>query len=112
LSASYAQGFQHSNIVQHNVMLHWSLNSTAWSQWGWSQKINWIQHVTPTFDLLYSPQDNGIIATQWLNYEWIDTGSASLDLELAARFLTGKSNSAYANLPDKHMILLNLKGRF
>jgi len=112
LSASYAQGFQHSNIVQHNVMLHWSLNSTAWAQWGWSREINWIQHVTPTFDLLYSPQDNGIIATQWLNYEWIDTGSASLDLELAARFLTGKSNSAYANLPDKHMILLNLKGRF
>lgn len=112
LSASYTQGFQHSNIVQHNVMLHWSLNSTVWAQWDWSREINWIQHVTPTFDLLYSPQDNGIIATQWLNYEWIDTGSASLDLELAARFLTGKSNSAYANLPDKHMILLNLKGRF
>ncbi|WP_041393896.1 hypothetical protein [Photobacterium profundum] len=112
LSTSYAQGFQLSNIVQHNVMLHWSLNSTAWAQWDWSREINWIQHVTPTFDLLYSPQDNGIIATQWLNYEWIDTGSASLDLELAARFLTGKSNSAYANLPDKHMILLNLKGRF
>ncbi|WP_428435771.1 hypothetical protein [Photobacterium frigidiphilum] len=112
LSASYAQGFQLSNIVQHNVMLHWSLNSTAWAQWDWSREINWIQHVTPTFDLLYSPQDNGIIATQWLNYEWIDTGSASLDLELAARFLTGKSNSAYANLPDKHLILLNLKGQF
>lgn len=112
LSASYAQGFQHSNIVQHNMMLHWSLNSTAWAQWNWSREINWIQYVTPTFDLLYSPQDSGVIATQWLNYEWIDTGSVSLDLELAARFLTGKSNSAYANLPDKHMILLNLKGRF
>ncbi len=35
-----------------------------------------------------------------------------LELELAARFLGGKSDFAYANLPDSHMILLNIKGRF
>lgn len=112
ISASYTQAYQQANLVQHNVMFHWTLDSSAWSQWEWSQGYNWLQDVTPTFDLLYSPQDTGFIATQWLNVGLMDTGEASVDLELAARFLNGKSSSAYANLPGKHMILLNLKGRF
>ncbi|CAK3195455.1 Beta-lactamase [Vibrio crassostreae] len=102
LAGSYAQGYQHANLVQHNIMFHWSLGSTH----------GWLEGITPTFDVMLSPQDGGFIATQWLNYQAIDNGDSSLDLELAARFLGGKSDSAYANLPDSHMILLNIKGRF
>ncbi|CAK1856748.1 hypothetical protein [Vibrio crassostreae] len=102
LAGSYAQGYQHANLVQHNIMFHWSLDSTH----------GWLEGITPTFDVMLSPQDGGFIATQWLNYQAIDNGDSSLDLELAARFLGGKSDSAYANLPDSHMILLNIKGRF
>ena len=102
LAGSYAQGYQHANLVQHNIMFHWSLDSTH----------GWLEDITPTFDVMLSPQDGGFIATQWLNYQALDNGHSSLDLELAARFLGGKSDSAYANLPDSHMILLNIKGRF
>ena len=102
LAGSYAQGYQHANLVQHNIMFHWSLDST----------YGWLEDITPTFDVMLSPQDGGFIATQWLNYQALDNGDSSLDLELAARFLGGKSDSAYANLPDSHMILLNIKGRF
>ncbi|OCH13748.1 MULTISPECIES: hypothetical protein [unclassified Aliivibrio] len=109
---SYQQGFNQANMVQHNMMFHWSLDPNAWSTWQWSQNISWLSQFTPTFDVLYSPEDNGVIATQWLNYLLHDSGDSSIEMELAARFLTGKSDSAYANLPDKHMILLNLKGRF
>lgn len=109
---SYQQGFNQANMVQHNMMFHWSLDPNAWSTWQWSQNISWLSQFTPTFDVLYSPEDNGVIATQWLNYLVHDNGDSSIEMELAARFLTGKSDSAYANLPDKHMILLNLKGRF
>lgn len=109
---SYQQGFNYANMVQHNIMFHWSLDPNAWSTWEWSQNISWLSQFTPTFDVLYSPEDNGIIATQWLNYLVHDSGDSSIEMELAARFLTGESNSAYANLSDKHMLLLNLKGRF
>jgi hypothetical protein len=109
---SYQQGFNQANMVQHNMMFHWSLDPNAWSTWEWSRDISWLSQFTPTFDVLYSPEDNGVIATQWLNYLVHDNGDSSIEMELAARFLTGKSDSAYANLPDKHMILLNLKGRF
>jgi len=110
-SPAYQQGYLHSNIVAHNMMLHWSLDSTAWANWQWSQG-SWLKDFTPSIDLLYSPQDNGLIATQWLNYLLFDSGHAKTELQLAARFFTGDSTSAYANLPDKHTILLNLKGRF
>jgi len=115
LASSYAQGYQHANLVQHNLLFHWSLDSTAWAQMFTDDSMGsatWLDNLTPTFDLMYSPADGGIIATQWLNYQLIDTGASSIDLELAARFLAGKSDSAYANLPDSHMILLNIKGRF
>ncbi|NAZ91180.1 hypothetical protein [Vibrio toranzoniae] len=102
LAGSYAQGYQHANLVQHNIMFHWSLDST----------YGWFEDITPTFDVMLSPQDGGFIATQWINYQALDNGDSSLNLELAARFLAGKSDSAYANLPDSHMIILNIKGRF
>ncbi|MGO2159352.1 MAG: hypothetical protein ACTH4J_02670 [Vibrio toranzoniae] len=102
LSGSYAQGYQHANLVRHNIMFHWSLDST----------YGWFEDITPTFDVMLSPQDGGFIATQWINYQALDNGDSSLNLELAARFLAGKSDSAYANLPDSHMIILNIKGRF
>ncbi|KLN63411.1 hypothetical protein [Vibrio sp. VPAP30] len=112
LASSYAQGLNNANLVQHNVMFHWSLDSTSWSQWVWTNEILWLDNLTPTFDLLYSPQDQGMIATQWLNYRVYDSGSASFSVELAARFMTGDSESLYANLSDKRMIFLNLRGKF
>ncbi|MBW3695219.1 hypothetical protein EK599_05910 [Vibrio sp. T187] len=119
LGASYLQGYQHANVVEHNILFHWSLDSSAWSQIlptdagnSWGDVLGFLDNLTPTFDLMYTPQDGGFIATQWINYRVSDTGVSSVDLELAARFLSGKSDSAYANLPDSHMILLNIKGRF
>jgi hypothetical protein len=93
-------------------MFHWTMNATAWSQWSLTQQQLWLDNLTPTFDLLYSPQDQGVIATQWLEYQIYDSGAASLSAELAARFMTGSRDSLYANLSDKRMIFLNLKGKF
>ncbi|MCP5079101.1 MAG: hypothetical protein GY951_13730 [Psychromonas sp.] len=110
-SPAYLQGYLHSNIVAHNIMAHWSLDSNIWSNWQRSQG-SWLKDFTPSIDLLYSPQDNGVIATQWLNYLLHDSGESKTEIQLAARFFTGNSTSAYANMPDKHTILVNLKGRF
>ncbi|MCC2521813.1 hypothetical protein [Vibrio coralliilyticus] len=112
LSHSYAQGLNHINLVHNNVMFHWSLNPTSWSQWQWSKNALWLESVEPTFDLLLSPQDGGVIATQWINYSAYDSGQTSVDVELAARFMTGSHDSVYANLSDKRMIFINLKGKF
>nr|WP_245796781.1 hypothetical protein [Vibrio aerogenes] len=112
LALSYANGLNHENIVQHNLMLHVSLDSAAWSQWQWSRQYLWLSNFEPTFDVLISPSDGGVIATQWLDYTLYDSGQASLMLELAGRFYTGRSGSVYADLPDKRVILLNLKGSF
>jgi len=112
LSHSYAQGLNHINLAQHNVMFHWSLNPTSWGQWQWSKNALWLENVEPTFDLLLSPQDGGVIATQWINYSAYDSGQTSVDVELAARFMTGSQDSVYANLSDKRMIFINLKGKF
>lgn len=112
LAASYGQGLNNANLVEHNVMFHWSLDSSSWSQWEWAQDLLWLDNLTPTFDLLYSPQDKGVIATQWLDYRVYDSGAASFSAELAARFMTGASDSLYANLSDKRMIFINLRGKF
>ncbi|NOH80347.1 hypothetical protein F0231_11425 [Vibrio sp. RE86] len=112
LASSYAQGLNQVNLVQHNVMFHWSLDSSSWSHWEWSQSILWLEDLTPTFDVLYSPQDQGVIATQWLDYQLFDSGTISFSTEFAARFMTGDKESVYANLSDKRMIFINLKGKF
>lgn len=110
-SPAYQQGYSHANIMEHNMMLHWRLDKSAWANWQWSQG-SWLKDFTPSIDLLYSPQDNGLIATQWLNYLLHDSAKSKTEIQLAARFFSGNSDSAYANLPDKHTMLLNLKGRF
>jgi hypothetical protein len=110
-AGNYAQGFDHINLVQHNMMLHWSLNSNSWSNWHWSKDWLWLNNFQPTFDLMLAPEDGGVIATQWVNYQMYDSGSSSISLEIAARYLGGESNSVYANLPDNYMVLLNLTGR-
>lgn len=112
LASSYAQGLAQSNLVAHNVMFHWSLDSSAWGHWGWSQDALWLNNVTPTLDVLYSPQDNGVIVTQWLDYQAYDSGRSSFNIEMALRFMAGEKDSVYANLSDKRMIFINLKGRF
>lgn len=112
LARSYAQGLNHANLVAHNLMLHWSLDSSAWSQWEWSRDYLWLNKFTPTADFLYSPQDGGLIATQWLDFQAYDSGDTSLNIETALRFMTGSKQSVYANLSDKRMIFINLKGRF
>lgn len=112
LAASYAQGLQHANLVQHNLMFHWRWDSHAWMAWHGINSALWLADMTPTLDVLFSPQDGGVIVTQWINYQWLDTGKYSVELEFAARFLTGDSQSTYAQIEDKHMMVFNLKGRF
>lgn len=112
---SYANGYQQGNIVQHNVMLHWSFDSSGWSNYNLSDiglPNDVLSSLTPLVDVLYSPEDFGLIVTPKLTYEWLNTGETQFETELAARFLLGDEQSAYQNLPDKNMILLNLKGRF
>ncbi|PKF63752.1 hypothetical protein CW745_02620 [Psychromonas sp. psych-6C06] len=96
----YQQGYTHSNIVAHNLMLHWAFDNSI------------LKDVVPSMDLLYSPQDNGLIVTQWISYLLHDSGRSKIEIQLAARFFTGKHDAAYANLPDQHTFLANLKGRF
>ena len=110
--AMYGNGLSLANLVQHNLMLHWNLDAFAWSQWQWTSTYSWLENVTPTFDVLYSPQDNGYIATQWLDYAAYDSGSSAVNIELAARFFGGSDDAVYANIGDKRMIFINLKGRF
>jgi hypothetical protein len=116
LLSSYAQGYQHANIVQHNLMLHWSWDIEAWVAWSGATYMEtgmgWLNDVTPTLDVMISPQDGGVIVTQWINYQWIDTGDQSIELEVAARFLSGDDQSAYAQINDKYMIVFNIKGKF
>lgn len=112
IARSYANGLNHANLVEHNVMLHWSLDSSSWSQWQWSKDWLWLGDLTPTLDVLVAPQDGGVIATQWINYTVYDSGSVSFLTEFAARFMTGDSESIYANLADKRMIFINLRGKF
>ncbi len=112
IGASYAQAYQQANLVRHNMMFHWSLDSTSWSRWQWSKGNAFLDSLTPTLDLLVSPKDGGLIATQWLKFDVYDSGSQSLELELAARFVAGKSDAVFSQLPDKQTILVNLRGRF
>lgn len=112
LATSYAQGLLHANIVQHNLMLHWRWDLEAWAAWQGSADLGWLSDVTPTLDVMFSPQDGGVIMTQWLNYQWVDTGAQSVEVEVAARFLTGDDHSAYAQINDKYMIVFNIKGKF
>ena len=108
LAKSYGQGYRHSNIVQHNLMLHWSLDSSAFDQFEYTQGLE----LTPTLDILYSPQDGGVIVTQWLEYLLFDSGDYHQTIEIAGRFIFGDHNSAYQQLTDSRAVLINLKGRF
>lgn len=112
LAHSYAQGLSHYNLTEHSILLHWSWDTNAWLQWQENSHWAWLGDVTPKVDLLISPQDGGVIATQWLTYQWIDTGYASVDLEFTARFLSGKSDSAYAQINQSHTLTFTLKGKF
>ncbi|MCL9776264.1 hypothetical protein [Vibrio methylphosphonaticus] len=109
---SYGLGYTQKNLVQHNIMLHWSLDPAAWSRWDWSRQLGLTDRLTPKIDLMISPEDGGVIATQWLDYLIMDTGDSNLHIELAARYVTGGNKSAYANLPDRYNMLINIKGRF
>ncbi|EGU31798.1 hypothetical protein VIBRN418_18418 [Vibrio sp. N418] len=112
LATSYAQGLSHYNLTQHSLMIHWSWDTQAWLQWQSDTNWHWLSNVTPKLDLLIAPQDGGVIATQWLTYQWIDTGAASVDLEFTARFLTGKSDSTYAQINDRRTLVFTIKGKF
>ncbi|KQA39935.1 hypothetical protein [Vibrio cholerae] len=105
MAFAYAQGYQATNIVAHNFMLHWTWDSGNGQRFG-------MDNLTPTLDVLWSPEEGGWMITQWINWQAYDTGSASLELELAARFFGGETDSAYANLSDSVRVLFNLKGKF
>lgn len=83
MAFAYAQGYQATNLVAHNFMLHWTWDSGNGQRFG-------MDNLTPTLDVLWSPEEGGWMITQWINWQAYDTGSASLELELAARFLVAK----------------------
>ncbi len=112
LANSYAQGFQHSNLVQHNLMFHWRWDLETWVASQSSVDLNWMSRLQPSLDVMVAAQDGGAMITPRMNYQWLDTGDQSAEVEVAARFLTGDSQSAYAQINDKTMIVLNIKGKF
>ncbi|WP_342029502.1 hypothetical protein [Vibrio sp. S9_S30] len=112
LANSYALGLSGANLVQHNVMLHWTLDTQNWQGTHWDNAPSWFEKITPSFDFIASPEDGGVIATPRIGIEWYDDGNTRFETELAARFYDGKSGSVYKNLHTSHMILLNLKGKF
>lgn len=111
-AAAYAQGFEQTNLMSHNLLLHWSLSQHAWRNWTWSQHSDWLSRLTPTLDVLYAPEDGGMMVTPRLNMELHDSGTSSSALELVARYAGGEHSSVYAHIPDRLTFLLNLKGRF
>jgi hypothetical protein len=112
LAGAYAQGFEHTNLMAHNLLVHWSLDKSAWRNWTWSQSSDLLSRVTPTLDVLYAPQDGGVMLTPRVNIELHDSGASSSALELVARYAGGDRHSVYAQIPDRLTFLLNLKGRF
>ncbi|MFA0084818.1 hypothetical protein [Vibrio sp. 10N.261.51.F12] len=109
---SYGLGYTQQNLVQHSVMLHWALDPSAWANWQWSRELGLADRLTPKIDVMISPEDGGVIATQWLDFMMLDNGNSNLHLELAARYVAGADSSVYANLPERYNMLINIKGRF
>jgi len=103
LAQSYSNGLENTNMVRHNIMLHLNLDS---------DQNPWLMGVKPTLDLLISPSDGGLVATQWLSYSIFDSGSFDIQGQLAVRSYTGLKNSVYANIPDRHRFIFNIKGSF
>ncbi|SIO94749.1 hypothetical protein [Vibrio spartinae] len=103
LVQSYSNGLENTNMVRHNIMLHLSLNA---------DQNQWLMGVKPTLDLLISPSDGGLVVTQWLSYSIFDSGSFDIQMQLAARSCTGLDSSVYANIPDRHRFIFNIKGSF
>jgi hypothetical protein len=110
LRQSYGLGYKHKNTMRHNLMLHWSLAATAWSNWSWSAGQTWLRQMTPSVDLAYAPQDGGYIATPQLTWQWDQSAEQSLEIDLSVRYFGGPSRSSYANLQLQRQTLVSLKG--
>lgn len=85
--------FGMENLQQHNLMLHWQKQLQPW---------------TNRIDLMFSPHDQGMIATASSEYElsqrWL--------MRASLRYFGGASDSLYQQLPESSIALLSLEGRF
>ncbi|OSN08341.1 hypothetical protein AU512_13685 [Lonsdalea iberica] len=107
LARSYSYGLDNTSLVAQNVMLHFKMNVSALHP-----KYLWLEKLEPSLDLLVSPTDGGLVATPRLSYQVYDSGESDMKIELANRFYTGARNSVYANVPDRNLVFINLKGNF
>lgn len=107
LARSYSYGLDNTSLVAQNVMLHFKMNMTALHP-----KYLWLEKLEPSLDLLVSPTDGGLVATPRLSYQVYESGESNMKIELANRFYTGVGNSVYANVPDRDLVFINLKGNF
>ena len=107
LASSYSWGLDNTSLVAQNVMLHFKMNMAALHP-----KYLWLEKLEPSLDLLVSPTDGGLVATPRLSYPVYESGESDMKIELASRFYTGAGNSVYANMPDRDLIFINLKGNF
>ncbi len=112
LANSYALGLSSANIVQHNIMLHWALDTQIWQGIYWNNAPLWFEKMTPTINFMISPEDGGVVASPKVSAEWYNDGNSRIEIELAAHFYDGKSGSVYKNIQASRMIVLNLKGDF
>lgn len=107
LASSYSYGLDNTSLVAQNVMLHFKLDMSALHP-----RDLWLEKFEPSLDLLVSPTDGGLVATPRLSYPVYESAKSDMKLELASRFYTGLGNSVYANVPDRDLIFINLKGSF
>lgn len=107
LARSYSYGLDNTSLVEQNVMLHFKMNMSALHP-----KYLWLEKLEPSLDLLVSPTDGGLVATPRLSYQVSESGVFNIKIELANRFYTGAGNSVYANVPDRDLVFINLKGNF
>ncbi len=111
-SASYSRGFWHDNIVQHNLSLHWQLNTKAWIRsYGW-QNLSALEKLTPSVDALFSVQDGGWIVSPKVVYQGDNNGAFAMEFSLAARFYFGNADSVYSQINANPTIVMTIKGYF
>lgn len=83
--------YESPNLLQDNLLLR-----VAYRKEGWS--------FDPALDVLYTPEDGGVVTTATLKY----AGNSYL-FYLGLREYGGKSESAYRQLPEDHLLFLSLQ---
>ncbi|AWF80688.1 hypothetical protein BTJ40_07590 [Microbulbifer sp. A4B17] len=88
LRQSFATAFLSDNPLRHNLLLHWTLSNNEYH---------------PKVDLIYTPEDSGLILTiggeREITDDWV--------IGASARFFGGRDESAFAQLQNQAVFTLS-----